>query len=609
MISESVRKKVIEITDANSIEQIEEIQPLWNDYGSLLRIFLHGSVHQSVILKNIQIPTTLKHPRGFANSLSNTRKIRSYEVEENWYRNFNSSISTSESPTPRHLSSWNTENGNCIVLEDLNQRGFSNRVYRASKTNVKTVIRWLAYFHAANMNRRASGLWENGTYWHLDTRPDELRKIRGTQIHTLASFIDSRLNNARYQTIVHGDAKLANFCFNQTGDAVAAVDFQSVGKGCGMKDLAYFISSCMTEAEAKASQEILLDLYFDHLSEALRDTKINRTALIEEWRLLYSFAIADFHRFILGWSPNHYKNTPTTDAITNTVMTSIVHDLVNNAVQAALDAGKYIRMKWKGDFNIQSKGLHSAAADIVTEVDEEAQKIIFESLQATIERYNLGWLAEEGAQDNSRLEHHAFWTVDPIDGTIFFAEGKEGFAVSIALVDNNGNSLVGVVYDPATETLYQSAMGHSPMINQRPFTSISNSDSPLTLVLDRGFTDHPWYPILSKEFRIIFIGGAVMNAMYLLQHPNAFYMKVPKKRLGGCAIWDLAAAANLCISSGGSAQFFDGSKLDLNRSERLYFNDVGFMFCGADCSYDKIMQRFVDLELIQETNPMKFNLL
>ena len=183
-------------------------------------------------------------------------------------------------------------------------------------------------------------------------------------------------------------------------------------------------------------------------------------------------------------------------------------------------------------------------------------KKIIERLQATLGRYNLGWLAEEGSQDNSRLEKYGFWTVDPIDGTLFFAEGKEGFAVSISLVDNDGNSLIGVVYDPATDKLYQTALGKPVMVNERSLQTTKNdSDSPITLVLDRGFVDHPWYPTLSKEFRVEFVGGGhVMNVMYLLQNPRSFYMKVPKKRLGGCAIWDLAAASILCQNSGGSAQ-------------------------------------------------------
>ena len=45
---------------------------------------------------------------------------------------------------------------------------------------------------------------------------------------------------------MHGDAKLANFLFTSDHSQVAGVDFQYVGGGCGMKDVAYLLS-CLDE--------------------------------------------------------------------------------------------------------------------------------------------------------------------------------------------------------------------------------------------------------------------------------------------------------------------------------------------------------------------------
>ena len=80
-----------------------------------------------------------------------------------------------------------------------------------------------------------------GTYWHLDTRPEEFEKIEHKQLKSKAHRIDEILKECEFQTIVHGDAKLANFCFSEHGEGVAAVDFQYVGRGCGMKDVTYFL--------------------------------------------------------------------------------------------------------------------------------------------------------------------------------------------------------------------------------------------------------------------------------------------------------------------------------------------------------------------------------
>ena len=124
-----------------------------------------------------------------------------------------------------------------------------------------------------------------------------------------ASTIDERLSKSSFQTFVHGDAKLANFCFGDDGGSVAAVDFQYVGGGCGMKDVAYFISSCLDEDESEAMAPDLLDRYFELLRDALERSgkAVDFAALEQDWRALYPVAWTDFYRFLQGWSPGHWK--------------------------------------------------------------------------------------------------------------------------------------------------------------------------------------------------------------------------------------------------------------------------------------------------------------
>jgi len=42
-----------------------------------------------------------------------------------------------------------------------------------SPSELKACLTWLAQFHATFLGSAAEGLWECGTYWHLETRPDE----------------------------------------------------------------------------------------------------------------------------------------------------------------------------------------------------------------------------------------------------------------------------------------------------------------------------------------------------------------------------------------------------------------------------------------------------
>ncbi len=105
---------------------------------------------------------------------------------------------------------------------------------------------------------------------------------------------------------MHGDAKLANFCFSEDGTNIAAVDFQYVGGGCGMKDVAYFIGSCLSNDACERFENELLDFYFTELQQSIHSA-IDFNQLEEDWRRMYPIAVADFTRFLLGWMPTHQK--------------------------------------------------------------------------------------------------------------------------------------------------------------------------------------------------------------------------------------------------------------------------------------------------------------
>jgi aminoglycoside phosphotransferase (APT) family kinase protein len=60
-------------------------------------------------------------------------------------------------------------------------------------------------------------LWKTGTYWHLKIRPDELAALTDAALKKAAPAINQKLQQAKYKTFVHGDAKLENFCFSKDG--------------------------------------------------------------------------------------------------------------------------------------------------------------------------------------------------------------------------------------------------------------------------------------------------------------------------------------------------------------------------------------------------------
>ena len=176
-------------------------------------------------------------------------------------------------------------------------------------------LRWLACFHANFLGAEPEGLWQIGTYWHLATRQDEHRTM-GDEfgLKRAAAALDQRLNSCRFRTLVHGDAKPANFCFSRDRGRVAAVDFQYVGGGCGVKDVCYLMSAMGGwRGPDEATERRLLDFYFRELRAAAQSSPprggaagggaapVDLDGLEREWRELYPLAAADYYRFLAGW--------------------------------------------------------------------------------------------------------------------------------------------------------------------------------------------------------------------------------------------------------------------------------------------------------------------
>jgi len=295
-------------TASDDIFHLEDIQSLWSGYGKIMRYGLKSGDDNSVVVKHVKLPDQAHHPRGWNTDLSHQRKVKSYQVETAWYSDYGN-VCDESCRIPHCLALESDDDEFLMVLEDLDASGYPVRKDDVSIQEMYVCLAWLANFHASFMSRTPKGLWQVGTYWHLDTRPDEFAELDDTELKNAAVQIDTRLNNARYQTFVHGDAKLANFCFSEDGTEVAAVDFQYVGGGCGMKDVAYFIGSCLHEADCEQHEAALLDFYFAQLREALtvRNNALYLDDIEREWRELYPVAWTDFHRFLKGWSPGHWK--------------------------------------------------------------------------------------------------------------------------------------------------------------------------------------------------------------------------------------------------------------------------------------------------------------
>lgn len=307
-MNEVVCEFVLEKTGATKILSSEVIQELWSGYGQIEKVKLQGVSVASVVVKHVKPPQSSHHPRGWNTNLSHQRKLKSYEVETAWYQQWSRECDDS-CRVPLCFGVAKIGEEVVIIMEDLDASGFAIRKSTVSWSDIVNCLSWLANFHATFLENEPEQLWETGTYWHLATRPDELKELEDLQLKEVAQRLDEKLNKASFKTFVHGDAKLANFCFSDDGESVAGVDFQYVGGGCGMKDVAYFIGSCLNEGECESKESQLLDVYFAELLRSVKEKKpaVDHELLEKEWRALFSIAWTDFHRFLKGWSPDHWK--------------------------------------------------------------------------------------------------------------------------------------------------------------------------------------------------------------------------------------------------------------------------------------------------------------
>ncbi|NVK31092.1 MAG: phosphotransferase [Gammaproteobacteria bacterium] len=281
------------------LKHAEVIQNVWAGYGHIYRVMLEDQPHRAVV-KVVNVNANTAHPRGWSSELSRARKLHSYQVEQYFYA---LELDIPGVRYPKFLASAPLPHLK-LAIEDLAQSGFTLR-RQLSKAQIQNALTALAQLHAATLGNTHDSLWTRGSYWHLDTRPQELEALSEGRLKQMAHRLDAAISQATHQCWIHGDAKVDNMLF--CDDNVAFVDFQYIGGGVGVQDLIYFLSSLLDERGSEARYQDYCEQYYDALDQALVNRGVNPTPIIKEWRSLQWIAFADFYRFLLGWMPNHPK--------------------------------------------------------------------------------------------------------------------------------------------------------------------------------------------------------------------------------------------------------------------------------------------------------------
>lgn len=165
-------------------------------------------------------------------------------------------------------------------------------------------------------------------------------------------------------------------------------------------------------------------------------------------------------------------------------------------------------------------------------------------------------LSEEATVDEARntrrLESERVWIIDPVDGTREYGEGRDDWAVHVALV-TDGRPVVGAVALPGLGlTFHTGAPPALPPAPAVPRVVVSRSRPPAEAV---AIAD-----ALGAD--LVEMGSAGAKAMSVVRGETDIY-----PHSGGQYEWDSAAPVAVATATGLHCSRLDGSELEYNRAD------------------------------------------
>ncbi|WP_301922538.1 inositol monophosphatase family protein [Ferruginibacter sp.] len=242
--------------------------------------------------------------------------------------------------------------------------------------------------------------------------------------------------------------------------------------------------------------------------------------------------------------------------------------MIKNTLIKATEAGaKELVRFFNGDFKITNKeGINNP----VTEADHASEKAIFEIIKNDFpDHYILSEEAGEIVMDSSYK-----WIIDPIDGTINFANGIPICCISIGL-EHNGQIIMGAVYNPLMNEFYFAEKGMGATLNDKKIT-VSNKTAVVNSCLVTGFPytylDTPNGPLqvfeklIRKGVPVRRLGSAAIDLCWVAcGRFDGFY----EHKLQA---WDSAAGFLMVEEAGGKITDFAGDYYSVYQPHLLATN-------------------------------------
>ncbi|MDI9515141.1 MAG: 3'(2'),5'-bisphosphate nucleotidase CysQ [Clostridiaceae bacterium] len=240
---------------------------------------------------------------------------------------------------------------------------------------------------------------------------------------------------------------------------------------------------------------------------------------------------------------------------------------INLFKELAGAAGEKILEIYREGFTVDYKEDDSP----VTEADKTSNELIVQGLKD--EYPQIPVLAEESADDLSRLSKEYCFIVDPLDGTKEFVKKSGEFTVNIALA-RSGVPIAGLIYAPILREYYyasenQGAWWHKEKEKERPLR-VSDRTGDIRLAVSRSHRTRELDRLIEVNGikNIIVAGSAYKGCLFARGDVEAYY------RFGKTMEWDTAPMQIIAVEAGGIFMGMNGRPFTYNKANSE--NPTGF---------------------------------
>lgn len=223
------------------------------------------------------------------------------------------------------------------------------------------------------------------------------------------------------------------------------------------------------------------------------------------------------------------------------------------AIKAAQEAGKILKKGWEEEIVIDVK----ADDSLVTKIDGQSEEAIIAIIKGSFPNHRI--VAEESGESGAS---EFTWFIDPIDGTTNYSRKIPLCAVSLALAEN-GEVLVGVIFNPFTNELYSAEKGQGTSLNDLKIHT-STIDDLAKAVISVSYSHDA-----SLRGRVANMISLITSNRTKREYGSVAYelALLASGRLDavicvGHKSWDFAAGSLLITEAGGVITEFDGTDLE-----------------------------------------------